>query len=169
MIVGIITANSRVTRRVVAVRSSFASAKRRCSWSTRSNARITRIPVSASRSTRLIRSIFVCIRRNIGTAFVTTTPMNAPMIGRITTSSSDSCAFIRSAMKMPPTIMIGAEIITVSASSTSICTCCTSFVVRVIKVGVPNRLTSIWENDWTRRNSAPRTSRPNAIEVFADQ
>jgi hypothetical protein len=102
-------------------------------------------------------------------ALLTITPMNAPMIGMITTSSNDRRAFIRRAMKIPPTHMIGARIITVSDMSTSICTCCTSFVVRVISEGVPKWLTSICEKPWTLRKSALRTSRPNPIAVRALQ
>ena len=45
-------------------------------------------------------------------------------------------------MTTPPTIMIGAATISVQLSSTSICTCCTSLVFRVIKDGAPNRPTS---------------------------
>ena len=40
-------------------------------------------------------------------------------------------------MTMPPTHMIGADTIIVQVSSTSICTCCTSLVVRVMSDGAP--------------------------------
>ena len=65
---GIISANSRLTLSVVSVRSALASAKRCSSCSVRTNARMTRMPVRFSRSTRLIRSILTCIARNSGTA-----------------------------------------------------------------------------------------------------
>ena len=74
---------------------------------------------------------------------------------------------MRSAMKMPPTHMIGAIAIIVSAISTTICTCCTSLVARVISEWVPKRFSSIWEKLSTRRNSAARRSRPNAMELRA--
>ena len=45
-------------------------------------------------------------------------------------------------MMIPPTIRIGAEMITVRAMKTTVCTCWTSFVLRVISDGGPNRLTS---------------------------
>ena len=43
-------------------------------------------------------------------------------------------------MTIPPTHMIGAATSIVQVVSTSICTCCTSFVHRVISDGAPNRL-----------------------------
>ena len=43
---------------------------------------------------------------------------------------------------MPPTHMIGAVTIIVKVISTSICTCWTSLVVRVISDGAPNLPTS---------------------------
>ncbi len=52
---------------------------------------------------------------------------------------------------------------------TTIWTCWTSFVLRVISEAVPKWLTSTCENDSTERKIAPRTSRPNDIETFADQ
>ena len=69
-------------------------------------------------------------------------------------------------MMMPPMAMIGAAIIMFSASTTTICTCCTSFVLRVISDGVPKWLTSACEKPSTLRKMAPRTSRPKAMAVF---
>ena len=43
---------------------------------------------------------------------------------------------------MPPMHMIGVETMKFSVISTSICTCCTSFVPRVIRVAVPKRPSS---------------------------
>ena len=51
---------------------------------------------------------------------------------------------------MPPTHMIGADTISVNVIRTSIWTCCTSLVVRVISDGAPNWPTSRAENVWTR-------------------
>ncbi len=45
-------------------------------------------------------------------------------------------------MITPPTLMIGAATSIVQVISTSICTCCTSLVVRVISDGAPNWATS---------------------------
>ena len=68
---------------------------------------------------------------------------------------------------MPPTHMIGAETISVKVSSTSIWTCWTSLVVRVISDGAPNWPTSRAEKSCTWAKMAPRMSRPTAIAVRA--
>ena len=72
-------------------------------------------------------------------------------------------------MITPPTAMIGARIITFSAMTRTIWTCWTSFVLRVIRVGGPNRFVSACEKARTFWKIAARTSRPNAIAVFDDQ
>ena len=61
----------------------------------------------------------------------------APRSGTTTSRSAESCTFWLSAARMLPTPMIGAATATVKASSASICTCWTSFVVRVMSDGVP--------------------------------
>ena len=71
------------------------------------------------------------------------------------------------AMITPPIAVIGARIIMLSAIMTTCWTCWTSLVLRVISDGVPNRLTSVCAKLVTRRKMAPRTSRPNAIDVRA--
>ena len=91
----------------------------------------------------------------------------ATRIVTLTTISQDRPRSWRSAMMMPPTHMIGAEIISVQVSSTTICTCCTSLVVRVISEGAPNRVTSRDENAPTWWNTAARVSRPKPIAVRA--
>ncbi len=53
-------------------------------------------------------------------------------------------------MTTPPTHMIGAATSIVQVTITSICTCCTSLVVRVISDGAPNPATSRAENSPTR-------------------
>ena len=70
-------------------------------------------------------------------------------------------------MRTPPTIMIGAGTIIVADSSTSICTCWTSLVLRVMSDGGPKWFTSRVENDSTRPKRSRRTSRPKAIAVRA--
>ena len=70
-------------------------------------------------------------------------------------------------MMIPPTHMIGAATSIVQDVSTSICTCCTSFVHRVISDGAPNRLTSRAENSPTRWKTAARTSAPKPMAVRA--
>ena len=90
-----------------------------------------------------------------------------PSTGTATSSNEDSGTSWLSARMMPPTHMIGADTISVKVITASIWTCCTSFVVRVISDGVPNRPTSRAENACTRPKTPCRTSRPSAIAVRA--
>jgi hypothetical protein len=80
--------------------------------------------------------------RNSGRIRITIRPTTRIMTGSTTTSSDDSAASWRSASTMPPTHMIGAATIIVNVISTSSWICCTSLVVRVIRDGAPNLLTS---------------------------
>ena len=77
--------------------------------------------------------------------------------------SQASPASCRRAMITPPIASIGAEIIRVAETCTSICTCCTSFVLRVISDGAPNCPTSRCENATTRWKRSPRSWRPIPI------
>ena len=70
-------------------------------------------------------------------------------------------------MITPPTHMIGAATSSVQVISTSICSCCTSLVLRVISEGAPKEFSSRAENVPTWWKTAARTSRPNAIAVRA--
>lgn len=54
----------------------------------------------------------------------------------------DNPASSRSAMKTPPTIVMGAETSMTALIRTSIWTCCTSLVLRVISDGAPNLFSS---------------------------
>ena len=85
----------------------------------------------------------------------------------MTTMSQESPTSSRSARITPPTAVIGAATSSVSVIWTSICTCWTSFVLRVINDGAPNWFTSRAENAPTRWKIAPRRSRPNPIDVCA--
>ena len=67
---------------------------------------------------------------------------------------------------MPPMHMIGVATMKFSPISTSICTCCTSFVPRVIRVAAPKRLTSFAEKRVTLRNTSRRRSRPKAMAAL---
>ena len=116
--------------------------------------------------TWLMRSIFFCMDMNSGVARVITRPMNTPMTGMATRMTVESVTLRRSAMMTPPIAIIGAISTTLSIISSTICTCCTSLVVRVMSEGAPKRLTSACEKPCTRRNRAPRVSRPSAIEVL---
>ena len=64
-------------------------------------------------------------------------------------------------------MLIGAATNMVQPISTSICTCCTSFVVREISVGAPKWATSRAEKSPTREKIAERRSRPTPIAVRA--
>ncbi len=74
---------------------------------------------------------------------------------------------MRSAKITPPMLWIGVAMSIVQVISTSICTCCTSLVVRVISDGAPNFDTSRSLNSPTRVKIAPRRSRPRPIAVRA--
>ena len=143
------------------------AANRSDSRRSRTNARTTRTPAICSRSTRLMASIRFCMDRKYGIIRVTIRAMTIASTGTATSSTADSPTSSRIAMMTPPTSRIGAMSIIVNVSSTTICTCCTSFVVRVISVGAPNVATSCAENVCTCPNSRLRTSRPNAIAVLA--
>ena len=163
------TAKSRFTASAVEVRSSFARANRSSSRRVRTNARITRIPASVSRPTRFRPSIRPCIRRKSGSARLSESPTTAPMSGTMTTRSPDRGTSWRSAMITPPIAVSGAETRTVRPMRTTIWTCWTSFVFRVMRDGAPKRATSRCEKVWTEAKIAPRRSRPKPIAIRAAQ
>ena len=66
VVTGSIRACQRPAASVASATASLASPKRRRSKGSRANARITRIPDSCSRSTRLMPSISRCMLRKIG-------------------------------------------------------------------------------------------------------
>ena len=70
-------------------------------------------------------------------------------------------------MKTPPTAMKGAVTSNVHPMRTSICTCWTSLVERVMRLGAPNRCTSFSLNEPTRRKICARRSRPTAMATLA--
>ena len=125
------------------------------------------MPVICSRSRRLTSSIFSCMTRKLGTIRLTMKPIRPPSTGTVTTISHDRPTSSRVAITIAPTIMIGADTIMVKPSSTSICTCWTSLVSRVISDGAPKCWTSRAENDPTRWKISARTSRPKPIAVRA--
>ncbi len=165
--IGNISAISRPARSETSVRPSLTSSNRSTSRSSRTKARTTRMPVICSRSTELARSMRSCMVRNRGTIFHTTVPTLSPSAGRATTTSHARPVSCWRARMMPPTIVIGAATANVQAMTTSIWTCCTSLVMRVISDGAPNWLTSRAEKSVTRWNRSPRTSRPKPIATRA--
>ena len=133
----------------------------------RTNARITRMPVSCSRNTWLTTSIRFCMSRNSGTMREMIRPIEISSTGTLTAISQDRPMSCCMAMMIPPIARIGAATNSVQVISTTICTCCTSLVVRVISDGAPNCDTSRSENSLTRWKIAPRRSRPSDIDAFA--
>ena len=112
-------------------------------------------------------SMYSCIRRNVGTIWLTIIPSTTAARGMATRRTTDSPTSWRSAMITPTTIVIGAAMAIVQAITTSICTCCTSLVMRVMSDGAPNVPTSRAENSVTRWNRAARMSRPKPIATRA--
>ena len=78
--------------------------------------------------------------------------------------SATSCC---SAMMMPPIAMSGALTSMVAPVIASICTCCTSFVLRVMSEPGPKCDTSRSENALTLSKMSLRMSRPTRIAAFA--
>jgi hypothetical protein len=111
--VGKVSAMIRPAPTATSMSPVLARSNRSRSWSSRTNARTTRMPVICSRSTRLIPSSRVCIIRNRGRIRTTATASTAPRSGTTTRSSADSCTSSRSAMTTPPTIITGAAIMIV--------------------------------------------------------
>jgi hypothetical protein len=167
MTIGKISACSLPAASATAVTSVLAAWNRSVSTGSRTNARTTRMPVICSRSTRLMPSMRTCMSRNFGTIRAMTSPIATISTGTQTAISQDRPTSSCKAMATPPTHMIGAATSIVQDTSTSICTCCTSFVLRVISDGAPNRPSSCAENSPTRWKRAERTSRPKPIPVRA--
>lgn len=164
---GNISAISRPVANCISVRSVLAFLNRPFSYSSRTKARMTRLPVICSRSTRFTVSSRSCMVRNSGRIRFTIRLTETPRTGTTASSTPDRGTSWPSAITMPPTHMIGADTISVNDISTSICTCWTSLVVRVISDGAPNWPTSRAEKLCTRSKIAARTSRPRAEAVRA--
>ena len=165
--IGKIDAISRPTEVAVSVRSALASAKRAVSYGSRTNARTTRMPVICSRSTRLTGRSGSASAGTAAASFESSGRSRWPAQASATATSQDRPTSSRRAMMMPPIMVIGAATNIVLLSSTSICTCCTSLVLRVISDGAPKWLSSREEKASTRSKIAPRTSRPKPIAVLA--
>ncbi len=166
--VGNIPASQRPAVTETWVRSSLALRNRSVSWRSVTKARTTRTPVICSRSSRFTSSIRTCISRKLGTIRLTMNPIDSASTGTIAATSHDRPASTWMAITMPPTIMIGADTMSVPPISTSICTCWTSLVSRVISDGGPNCCTSRAEKDPTRAKIAARRSRPKPIALRAE-
>ena len=117
--------------------------------SSRTKARTTRTPVNCSRMMRLTASSFFWKLRNSGTIRLIMNPTNTSRRGTETAISQLSPTSCCRAMKMPPIASSGAVTSTVAPIMASICTCWTSFVLRVISEPGPNADTSRSEKPLT--------------------
>ncbi len=160
MTIGKTSAMSLPTARAVPVYCVLASAKRARSWSSRTKARTTRMPVICSRSTRFTQSTDSCMMRKLGIILRMTRATLRASRGTATATSQDSPTSSRTAMTMPPTIMIGADTIIAAPMKTTVCTWVTSLVLREMSVGAPKRDTSCAEKSPTRAKIPARRSRP---------
>lgn len=104
-----------------------------------------------------------CILVNACTMRTTISETTSSSTGTATAISHDSPASCRTAMMMPPIASIGADTMTVADICTSICTCCTSLVLRVMSEGAPNWPTSRCEKATTRWKIAARRFLPIPI------
>ena len=111
-------------------------------------------------------SMWSCIRRKFGTMRKTIVPSTTTATGMKITSTIDRSTSSRSAIATPMTMVMGAATAIVHAITTSICTCCTSLVIRVMSDGAPNWPTSRAEKSVTRWNSDARRSRPKLMATL---
>ena len=130
-------------------------------------ARITRIPLICSRSTRFRLSRLVCIRWNRGETKITSSETATPSTATLTAMIHDSPKSSRTAMTKPPTIMMGAPTMMVRVVWTIVCTCRTSLVLRVSSDEAPKSRISRVENDRARSKMAALRSRPSDMAVRA--
>ncbi len=94
-------------------------------------------------------------------------PASSRIAGTATAMSQLRPTSWRSAMMMPPIASSGAETSIVAPIMASICTCCTSFVLRVMSDPGPKCDTSRSEKVLTRSKTSSRMSRPARIAAFA--
>ena len=167
MTTGNIAAIQRPTNSAMPARSRLTRPNRAVSNGSRTKARTTRMPMICSRMILFTASIRRCIALNAGITLMMTKPRHSIMAGTATISSQDSPASSLTAIATPPVIMMGALAIMVQAISTTICTCWTSLVQRVMSDGAPKWATSRLENVPTCRKTADRRSRPTPIAVRA--
>ena len=108
-----------------------------------------------------------CMRRKSGTIRIMIPPTATSRMGMLTAMSQESPTSCWSAMMTPPIASMGADTKSVQVMSTTICTCCTSLVVRVMSEGAPNWETSRSENSLTVLKMPLRRSRPSDIDTVA--
>ena len=164
---GIINVITRFTNNDVFVRSLFALSKRSSSNFSLPNARITGIPVRISLDTRLTRSTRSCMILNFGSAIAINTPRTTRMPATATTITHPMLAPLSTTFMIPPTARTGAYKTMRSNITVTIWICWTSFVERVIRDAVDNRLISASENEITRLKMLSRRSQPTPAATLA--
>ena len=95
--------------------------------------------------------------------------MQITSTGMLTARIHDRPPSSRIAMNDAADAVIGAATSSVHVISTSICTCCTSLVIRVISDGAPNWPISRAEKSVTWWKMPLRTSRPKPIAAFGTE
>ena len=140
---------SEPTLRPTTMMSVFATAKRSSSMSSRTNARTTRTPVSCSRMTRLTASSFFWNVRKSGTIRLMMMQGEQEQQRHRHGDQPAQLASCCTAMMTPPIASSGAVTSIVAPIIASICTCCTSFVLRVMSDPGPNFETSRSEKPLT--------------------
>ena len=117
--------------------------------------------------TRFTASSFFWKLRKSGTIRLMMRPATTGAAGTDTAISQLSPTSCCSAMKTPPIASSGAVTSIVAPIIASICTCCTSFVLRVMSEPGPNCDTSRSEKPLTFSKMSRRMSRPAAIAARA--
>ena len=100
---------------------------------------------------RFISSVSFCTFTNLGVTRSRTIAIQVSMKITATATESDHCHCFPAIFVIAQTAVIGALTIICSPIVISICTCCTSFVVRVIRDAVLNLLISAIEKLCTFR------------------
>lgn len=126
------------TRRARPVRSRLADSNRSLAVRSRRNARITRVPLSCSRSTRFTVSTAACSLAANGVTKVTKSPTPTPSTTAATTITGANVTDACSDRTTAPTVMIGAVTATLVTRKIACATTAVSREVRVSIVGVPN-------------------------------
>ena len=123
IITGIMKVMTRLTNRLVLVRSRFALSKRSSSVFSRPNARMTDSPVRISRETRFTLSTSTCIFWNFGIAIAISTPTIPRITSTASTMTQPMPAPVCTTFRTPPMPRIGAYSSIRRKIAVTICTC----------------------------------------------
>ena len=164
---GIINVIVRFVKSIADVRSLLALSKRSSSYFSRLKARITGRPVSISLATRFSLSTSFCISLNLGIAIF----IRISTTARITITARAIIHAIPvpvvSTINTPPMPRIGAYITILSSITITICICCISFVLLVIRLAVENLSISALEKLTTLLKTPALRSLPTFAAVVA--